>query len=86
MILKQCSHPSASSTGFQPVGQAGILPAREFATTGETPVGPTARMAVLHFQDHALDVRINIERRRPQKADQRLIAFPRKFGSECRRR
>ena len=38
------------------------------------------------FQDHALDVRIDIERGRPQKANQCLIAFPRKFGSERRRR
>jgi hypothetical protein len=40
---------SVSSTGFQPVGRTGILPVLLLLTsTGKMPVGPTAKMAVLH--------------------------------------
>src|SRR5262245_66252465 len=36
------------------------------------------------LQDHALDVRVNIERRRAQKANKSLIAFASKIDRECR--
>src|SRR4249919_4167438 len=57
------------STGILPVGHAAVPPATAIRT-GETPVGPTATMAVLR-EDHAVDMRVNVERRRAQKTNER---------------
>ena len=57
--------------------QAGV-PLANSNPTGETPVGPTATMAVLR-EDHALYMRVNVEGRRAQKTYERLVAVAREF-------
>src|SRR5437762_5348350 len=64
------------STGILPVGQAGI-PCHS-NPTGETPLGPTATMVVLR-KNHALYMRVNVERRRAQKTYERLVAVAREL-------
>ena|SRR5436309_1375316 len=41
---------------------------------------------VLSIEDYPLDVRVDVERGRTQKADQGLIAFARKLNRKTRRR
>ena len=38
------------------------------------------------IENHAPDVRVDVELRRSEKADERLIHFPRKFHRKARRR
>jgi hypothetical protein len=56
------------------------------ATRYQQHFADATKLLLTLFENYALDVRIDIERGRTQKADQCLIAFPRKFGSERRRR
>lgn len=62
------------------MGHAGV-PACYSNPTGETSVGPTATMAVLG-EDHALDMRVNVEGRRAQKTYERLVAIARELDSK----
>ena len=71
MLRRRCS------IGILPVG-ASRRPACYINPTGETPVGPTAKMAVLR-EDHALDLRVNVEGWRTQKTYERLIAVAREL-------
>ncbi len=48
--------------------------------------GRRQRRRLQRLQNHALDVRVDVERRRTKKTDECLIALPRKTYRQCRRR